>query len=202
MTDDEIPELRNLVCAAPVIEEMLPVFTRFSSFRKLQRVIGLVLRFVNNTRQKDPKKRCKEASVTILEMRAAMLTIVRVIQLSEYEEDIQRIQEKVRCKDIENLSPIYENGLLRVGGRLQHSDLSYDRKHQLILPQKNSVVKLLVRAIHEENAHVGPQGVVAAIRQRFWITNTRSVARQITRNCVTCFKARPREIEQQMGSLP
>ena len=35
------------------------------------------------------------------------------------------------------LKPFEEDGILRVGGRLKHSDLQYDAKHPMILNQRN-----------------------------------------------------------------
>lgn len=139
---------------------------------------------------------------TINELREATKVIVRVVQNQGLAEEVQRVLSKEPCKYIENLSPFLEDGLLRVGGRLRNSKLPYEAKHQWILPHKSPIVRSLIATIHRENLHVGPAGVIAILRQQFWITNCRNTVRQITRSCVQCFKQRPKLAEQYMGDLP
>ncbi|XP_055522448.1 uncharacterized protein LOC129716636 [Wyeomyia smithii] len=56
--------------------------------------------------------------------------------------------------------------------------------------------------MHIEQLHVGPTGLLAAIRQRFWLTNARATVRNVTRSCVKCFKVNPSNEIQLMGQLP
>ncbi|XP_058817755.1 uncharacterized protein LOC131681066 [Topomyia yanbarensis] len=104
---------------------------------------------------------------------------------------------------MQNLCPLLAHeGLLRVGGRLRHSKLPFDVKHQWILPANNPVVRSLIKALHQENLHVGPSGLMAILRQQFWIPKCRNTIRLITRSCVRCFKVNPKALNQFMGYLP
>ncbi|KRX42060.1 hypothetical protein T09_10905, partial [Trichinella sp. T9] len=67
-----------------------------------------------------------------------------------------------------------ENGLPRVGGRLQNSDMDAERKHPILLPSTHPVVMLLIkRRVHERSLHAGTEQTLTDLRQRFWVLKDR-----------------------------
>lgn len=105
------------------------------------------------------------------------------------------------CSIIVHLAPfIDEKGLLRVVGRLEASNLTYDAKHPILLSHLHPFSKLLLTDLHKENLHVGVQTLLAISRQRFWIVNGKTLARSVINNCVQCTKAKPKLMHQ--GNLP
>lgn len=65
---------------------------------------------------------------------------------------------------------IDENGVIRVGGRLNEASLSHEEKRPLILPGHHHVTTLIIRQYHEENKHQGRHVTEGAIRSAgFWI---------------------------------
>ncbi|XP_039443988.1 uncharacterized protein LOC120424032 [Culex pipiens pallens] len=200
LEDDELPGLVAIVYKVTV---EMPVFKRFGEFRKLQRVICYIRRFVQNCRNKksgQPRTTC--AYVTVPETRAALKSIIWSIQMAALPDEFYLAKTEQASSQLASLAPIVdEDGLLRVGGRLEHSSLTYEAKHPVILP-RHHVTTLLVRALHVENLHVGPSGLLAIVRQQYWPLKARNVVRDVTRKCLQCFKANPRRIEQFMGQLP
>lgn len=201
--EEKIPELRAVPVVLPVIEEEeLEVFSKYSSFRKLQRVIALVLRFIHNCKKKDPANRVTNPIPTVPELRNSLEVILKVTQRKEFGDEIARVESGVTCRNISSLGPILVNGMLRVGGRLEHSQLPFGAKHQIILPDKSPITRLLIRALHEEHLHIGPTGLIHVVRRDYWLINAASTVRAITRSCVKCFRVRPTDTTQYMGNLP
>ncbi|XP_065084349.1 uncharacterized protein LOC135706631 [Ochlerotatus camptorhynchus] len=200
--DSLLPELKPVIVTAAVSMEPFPFFSRYSSFRKIQRVMGYVLRFVGNCRMKNPAERKTNHHLMIPELRQATEAIIHVVQFVHLADEIQRVVAHEPCKKLANLRPIYTDGLLRVGGRLDRSQLPFESRHPIILPDKDPVVRLLIRQMHIEQLHVGQSGLMNAMRQRYWLLNARSTIRQITRKCVRCFRINPTNTSQLMGNLP
>ncbi|XP_058448849.1 uncharacterized protein LOC131428824 [Malaya genurostris] len=194
--DENLPELKANIAATPaLIEEQLEIFETCSSFRRLQRIIAWVLRFLSNAR-KSKENRITIRHLSVQELRRSTIVIVRVIQHIELQDEIQRMKTNTPCKRIGALNPIYNyDDVLRVGGRLKHSNLSDKSKHQLILPNANPVTHRLIREMHHEHLHVGPAGLLSAIRQQ--LLRARPTIRQVTRSCTN-----PTGVSQLMGDLP
>ncbi|XP_058448938.1 uncharacterized protein LOC131428895 [Malaya genurostris] len=204
LLDESEPEFCSTVITSMVTqcESIRSVFEKIESFRKLQRIFAYVLRFYRNCEETCKEKRIMCRYPTTSEMRESMKIIVKTVQHMEFASEIAKLEKGEPSKKFHNLSPFLDDGMLRVGGRLRHSNLPYSTKHQYILPHHNIVVQNLVRCIHKENLHVGPLVLLAAVRRQFWVTNARSVARKITRSCVQCFKVKPIITGQFMGDLP
>ncbi|XP_055622774.1 uncharacterized protein LOC129766280 [Toxorhynchites rutilus septentrionalis] len=203
LQDDELPEMRRPTVSNPVVNfEDEPIFERCGTFSKLQRVLAQVVRFTRLLCMAK-EERNKSQYISVQDMRDAMGYIVRVLQNTALNEEIQCIQRNKLPKRLANLQPfVDEKGFLRVGGRIQNSKLPYDAKHQLLLPHNHRVTEMLIRQYHEERLHEGPSGLLAAIRQKFWFVKARSVIRKVTRSCVKCFRANPRAVQPLMGNLP
>jgi hypothetical protein len=166
-------------------EPELPVLQKFSSVKKLCRVIAYILRFVNNLKNKTKNQ--------------------KALSSREFADEIRCMQKskKLKCQRLAKLDPfIDKNGLLRVGGRLKHSLLAYESKFPILLPEKHHVTKWIIRETHKDELHAGNEATPAAVRQRYWPISGRNIVRKVIHSCVKCNRANPKPISQKMGDLP
>lgn len=92
--------------------------------------------------------------------------------------------------------------MIRVGGRLQKSNLTFSQKHPFLLPSRHHVTDQIIREIHKIHYHAGIQTTLCILRQRFWILNGRNRVRKVIRACTRCFRFDANTVEYRMGNLP
>ena len=95
-----------------------------------------------------------------------------------------------------------EEGLLRVGGRIELGKLAYTKRHPILLLREHRVVELLITYEHLRLLHAGPTLVTASLTQRFCIIRGRRTIRAKIRHCVTCKCVGARAKPQLLGQLP
>jgi len=95
-----------------------------------------------------------------------------------------------------------EEGLIRVGGRLQHAELNAEQKNPLVLPAKHHVTSIILRERHERLLHCPPEQLLHDVRQRFWPISGRREVRKIVKKCIKCYQFHPIPAEVKMGNLP
>ena len=82
------------------------------------------------------------------ELHGTLLVFIRQSQKSHFSIEIKELEAQ-RCipnnSKILSLNPFLDiAGILRVGGRLQHSQLTYESKHQIILHPHSHLIKLIM----------------------------------------------------------
>ncbi|XP_075160828.1 uncharacterized protein LOC142233707 [Haematobia irritans] len=179
------------------------IITRSSSYLRILHVIVYVHRFIDRVK--------KNSYVTAEGLQIAFWTVVHHIQQTTYGEEIERIKSELDLKPhLQKLSPfIHEiefrkqkRDILRVGGRLANSPLPFDAKFPALLPKDHRFSKLFVEYLHRKHYHAGAKCLIGILRQNVWIVNARDLVRKVVRNCIHCFKYKPKLQQQIMGDLP
>lgn len=103
-----------------------------------------------------------------------------------------------------------EYEILRVDGRVRSDNITRDQQFPILLSKDGFMASLLIRDAHyhrvgnwhEGLGHGGAQLVSQYLREKYWITGARRLAKNIIRKCPICFKLRLNNSEQLMASLP
>jgi len=184
----EIPEQQALTNLKT--ERSFELLQQFSSIVVLRRVVAWCIRFVNNCRTKDRTR----GNLNTCELKRAMSIIVKMVQAEAFASEIRQLETGSTLKassKLVSLHPFLDSfGMLRVGGRLKHSSLNYEQKHQIILPERHHITDLIIRHAHTSQLHTGPQATLYHIRQKFWPINGKTRVKKIVRECITCFKSK------------
>ena len=130
--ETSIEQRKHNVCMANT--NGLGEILRFSSLKRLKRVMAYCFRFIYNVRNSKGKQ---GGSLTVDETEEALLRCVRRTQELSYPDELRDLQAGRPVRKSSKLLSLHpfvdKDGLIRVGGRLQAAVLDYDRKHQVIL---------------------------------------------------------------------
>lgn len=171
---------------------ILSLGDRISSWSKLLRSVVFVCRFVKLL----PHRYRMSAS----DYEFAELLILRELQRFYFRAEIAKLEEGQVCSPaFRHLKPFFKDGVIRVGGRLRNSDLSYDEKYPILLPRKDPILNLLVEYHHKLNCHAGPDLLMALLRQKYWILSARNLIRNRIHKCMPCFRLRPKPTFPEMA---
>ena len=185
LTAENVSAVEGEVSRNPILDHLTKTC---STFRKARKVLSYVLRFANNVKEVK-----KTGPISVEELKRSE---VLLFQWCQVEVDISKIDKKLIAK-------VDEDGLLRAHGRLEKiRTLPPEMRNPIILPGNHPLVLLLLRQLHEARGHCGYQSLVHEARRKFWIIGLRSLAKQLTRACVTCRKLRRKPLEQLMGQVP
>lgn len=187
-----------------VVDDVNNLLSRYSTLRKLIAVTGFCFRFCKNC--KEPASKIVNEWLTVKEQTRALEFWIKYVQQLNFTKEISNLKENMDLQKnsrIINLSPFLDNdGFLRVGGRLKHSNLSYNEKHPIILPNKSDLTNLLIDEVHKHTLHGGVQLMMATLQRKYWIIDSRNSIRHRTHKCTTCFRQRAEAAQQKMGDLP
>ncbi|XP_043271223.1 uncharacterized protein [Venturia canescens] len=184
-----------------VAQELL---NKFSSLTKVERVMAYCGRFSSNARKNITERNFDRLSA--VELQEAQLKLIQGEQAIHFTEEISALSKNQTLSSSSNLirwHPFLDKrGLLRVGGRLQNSGLSFEQRHPIILPAKSTFSRLLFEREHRRLLHASQLLLLSTIREKYWPINGRSIARQVCHACIWCSRHKPRETIQIMGALP
>ncbi|XP_076301671.1 uncharacterized protein LOC143219688 [Lasioglossum baleicum] len=178
---------------------------RFSSITRLVRVTALCLRAASRLKVKRADRGPSDP-LSVSEIEKTRQFWIRQTQKEHFTPELLAITHGIdmpKSSPLVHLMPFADaNGILRVGGRLQHSLLDADQKHPVILPRSSKFTSLVIAKAHLHTLHAGPQLTLATIRQSYWIVGGRQPVRAFIKRCVICTRHSARQCTQLMGQLP
>ncbi|XP_074657298.1 uncharacterized protein LOC141910505 [Tubulanus polymorphus] len=155
----------------------------FTSLTRLLRVTALVRRFIKKLRRENHES----DEITANEIAECEDLWNKGVQ-SSYFNDVKVSLEhksKKRPSLVKKLRLFLEDDIIRVGGRLHNAPIGYDAKFPILLPHCR-YSELIVLDSHNKVKHLGTESTITVVRQKYWITRVRQVARKLLRKCVIC----------------
>ena len=199
---DDDPEIKKVFTHAISTEaeqDLLSMFDKYNSWTQVTHVISYILRLGSRYRKNDVHPNSSRV----------FFTIARLLQQTYFSEEMEKLQSGMpltKQHSMFKLDPFInsEDGLLRVGGRLEDSLSSYDRKHPVILPGSAHLTKLYASLKHAETAHQGKLTTMNHIRASgvYLFGQGARMVSSVIHNCLKCIRLRGRPITQKMSSLP
>ncbi|KAK2895109.1 hypothetical protein Q8A73_014597 [Channa argus] len=183
-------------------------FKRFSSWGTLVKATAFLIHVVQSFKRKESCNGWHHCSKphspeTLVQARSA---IIRCVQEEAYRTEfacLQKGQSLPKSSALRKLNPVLVDGLLSIGGRLEHAKLSMVEKYPLIIPGKSHVADLLIQYYHDRVKHQGRIFTEAALRSEgLWIVGAKRCVNSHLRKCIICKKLRGKTMEQQMAGLP
>ena len=196
---ETILETKVLTVRAGAPNPVLLRLAKFSGWERMKRIATWV--FVAVQRFKQKRISMEEAS------RQARDYLLREVQRKGFPEVYENLRAKKPIGKENKMLPLNpwmdSEGIIRVGGRLQRSDLSIEEKHPILLPPKETVTCAILSDCHEKTAHQGRHLTMAALRRAgFHIMNPKNQLTSFLANCVICRWLRRNTEDQQMAQLP
>ena len=166
----------------------------FSSWRRLVRVTARIQRLAKKIRSRKDGASSTVGPLTTDELKRAEVLWVKKAQAS--------LHSRVEKGELNTLSPVKdEQGLLRVGGRVDKATVSYDMKHPILLPHKHPISRMIVEHNHRQG-HRGVAETTAKVRKKYWILKANKISKDVKYKCVECKKSEHRAATQLMAELP
>lgn len=192
----EIPELKENTCLTVTCGD-IGILERYSSYTKLCRIIAYCLRFGRTHKN--------VGSLNAQEIDETEKRVLKILQTLRFPEEIKGFKDthSTYKGKLANLNPFLdEAGLIRVGGRLQMSNLTFAQKHPILLPTRHHITDQIIREHHERYFHAGIQSTLYIIRRKFWLTDGRNQVRKVIRTCTRYLRFNASSVKYKMGNLP
>ena len=173
----------------------------YSSYYRLKKAVSWLIRFKLYLRG---DRFNVDKPITVDEIKSADIMIIRHVQADVFRDEIGSLKQGKtvrRSSRIFNMSPIFKDGLLVVGGRLKHAAIDAALKNPAILPHEHRLAHLICLEYHNA-VHLGVEWTLSELRKRYWITNARNLIKGIKKRCVTCRRLYSQGMVQKMADLP
>lgn len=203
--DSDLPELKPKIQSYMAVKPGLKFpFEKFSQLTRIKRVCAFILRFKDNCFLPKHKRSAGPLSVEVLDQ--AFTKLIHISQTNAYPLEYNALLKKRpldKKSKILSLNPFLDNkGLLRVGGRISNSSFNFEKKFPIILSSKQRLTLLIFEHEHKFLLHVGPQQLLANIRESFWPVSARNQAKFVTHKCLKCYRLKATNVQPIMGNLP
>ncbi len=181
--DDDCPEINaavNIITTEVCIENIIDK-NSFNSFRKVINITAYVLRFVSNCRSAHKNEQLLSGELSRNERDRAKIIWFRNEQSVINDKYFKQLQYNLGAyKD--------DDGVIKLKGRLEHSDLNIDAKFPVLIPKRCGIENLIIRDAHARVLHYGRKDTLNEIRSEYWLIQGRARVTSFVHRCNLCRK--------------
>lgn len=191
------PERKPVTISVAQVKNVLEFAKKFTNrsndWKKIRRLTAIWLRFLHN-RFGQRFKSSDTGAITPMDINNAQKSLIRIAQMSI----------NPQSKSFVAIQPFNDaEGIWRAQGRLElAANLPFDVRHPILLPSGHPFTRRILESLHRSLGHPGYKRLVAEVRQFYWITGLRDLAKSIYFQCVLCKRRKKPLCQQQMGQLP
>jgi hypothetical protein len=169
---------------------MINLLTTKSSYMKVAQIIAWKMRISNNKHG---------LYLEPAEIHDTLKLVIKATQQVTY----LKTNERENKKHFEKLGIREDNeGCLRVYGRSEDSNLSFNQKYPIYIPRISRVTELLAEYAHVQTMYGSSRIIHSWISQFYFIPGLIKIAKKIVKNCVTCTLFLAVTANQTMASIP
>ena len=146
-----------------------------------------------------------QTMLTSEELQCAKKIILRQVPRKFFLKELKALengQPVQRQSSLMSLHPFLESGLIRMGGRLQQVEATFDELHPVLL-KKCGVIDQIVLHIHEQMQHAGTATVILELRRLgIWILRLKKLVSSVIRKCRKCSRLLAAPASEQTPPFP
>jgi len=140
------------------------------------------------------------------DLKEAMNHCISAAQGEAFKEDVKALSRGRALplrSSLRKLAPyIDQHGVMRVGGRLEHSTLQETVKHPAILSSKHNLTRLVILDAHMDCIHGQTERTLYEVRAQYWVIAGRRTVRRILGECMECRVRLSKPVYPFMAPLP
>ncbi|XP_018407213.1 PREDICTED: uncharacterized protein LOC108783203 [Cyphomyrmex costatus] len=152
LRQEDTSELRKIYVNIAVVDTSVieDILNSHSNLDRACRVVAYCLRFLR-----------RPAGITTHfvsheETTAALQLMCKVVQQHSFPEEYKALSSNKSLSTssgILTLNPFLDDGLIKVGGRLRHSNLTQDARHPVLLPKNHELSRRIITQAHVKPVH-------------------------------------------------
>ncbi|XP_062702149.1 uncharacterized protein LOC134285445 [Aedes albopictus] len=191
-TEEELRPSLHVHYTAP---EPVVNVERFSTWKRLHRVVAYVHRFFKNCQLRHRQQSKVTGPLKMDELRRAEQYLIRQAQQDAYADEIAILRKLdyqsmslPKTSALHKLTPWLDaDGLLRMRGRISSCEYARDdAKNPIIMPRHHHTTRLIIIDYHLKFHHKNHETVVNELRQKYRIPRIRSAYFTVRKSCQKC----------------
>ena len=220
MDDDErVPCAQAVVNTEPIVENILTtrLIAHYSTLPRLLRATAWWLRVRNFLFRRISGQKtaaAKSGLICASEYDDALMALIRVMHMAEFTDVLDVLKDKTSSGQSVNrvktehrkllaYCPYIDDGVIRIGGRLQRSQLPDNVKHPVVLPKRHHLTGLIILEAHRKCGHFSNNYVMNELTSRYYILGGKRIVRYCIRGwCMSCRNHNATPLTQVMAPLP